>query len=399
MNFRSLHDAALDLRAGVARMAGLFPGSSLKFGPPRRQALSSEITGRASLIRHALVPARKAKRLAVEMADPPLDQWMSAPREAAIKEIVVCEIPRGRYWGQYHGYIIDRHDTLLTDLSLTYTPPGERHDALRHLKLPPVREMRGTVAVINTLYGTNYHHWLLDIVPRFEWIRRAGWHWSKIDHFIFPKKIKRFHLETLELLGLDPSKTSVSNPRVHIRADKLIVPAHSEPADLPLEYGYTPEGLAFVRQLVLQNNPHMERDYPRRIVISRERAKARRLVQGERTHAMLHELGFAKIFLEDHSIQEQAAMFHRADCIVMPTGGALANVVFCRRGATVIELFSPSYYPPFTYALAGELGLRYYGVVAEKIARPFPEARLGHEDIDVDPDRLLEIVRRALAQP
>jgi capsular polysaccharide biosynthesis protein len=323
---------------------------------------------------------------------------MSQPRKAEIKEVFVAELPQGRYWGRFHGYILDRNDTLLTDLSPTFTPAHKRHDGLDQLKLPPLRELRGTVAVINTLFSNNFHHWLLDTVPRFEWLRRTGWHWSKIDHFIFPKKLLRCDLDTLEVLGIDKSKVILSNPDLHVRADLLLAPCHSEPAALPLEYDYTPEGLRFVRELFLNHNPFLKKKHPTRILISRERAQARRLVQAERINRALLDQGFEKVLLEDHSFQEQAAFFHQADCIVMPTGGNLANLVFCRPGTVVIELFGPNYYPPFSYALMGEIGLRYYGLVAEKISRPHPEARLGNEDIDIDPDRLDEVVRQALAK-
>ena len=395
MNARLL-DLARQVRGGFARVVGIFPGSSARFGPPRQAATTLSITDPTVLVRHSLIAARTEERPAVLLADPPLDTLMNAPRRTDIKEIVVSEIPRGRYWGQYHGYVIDRCDTLLTDLSLTYTPPGARHEGLGHVVLPRLRELGGTAAVINTLYGTNFHHWLLDLVPRFEWIRRAGFPLGEIDHFIFPKKMKPFHLETMERLGLDPAKAICSSPQLHVRADRLLVPAHSEAGDEPGEYSYTPDGIAFTRHLFLDHSPFLGRETPRRIVVSRERTQARRLVQGERTHAMLAGLGFTKIFLEDYSVREQAALFHQAECIVMPTGGGLANTAFCQPGTAVIELFSPSYYPPFTYALAGPLGLRYYALVADKISRPFPEARQGNEDIDFDPGRLEEIVRRAL---
>ena len=38
------------------------------------------------------------------------------------------------------------------------------------------------------------------------------------------------------------------------------------------------------------------------------------------------------------SVREQVALFHQADVIVAPAGAALANVLFCRPGAKVIEL-------------------------------------------------------------
>ena len=384
--------------AVAARIVALVPGSSISFGPPRREAISSSVNDPSALIRHAILPARTMPRTAMELADPPLGEWMRQPLPAEIKEVFVAELPQGRYWGRFHGYIVDRNDTLITDISPTFSPPGKRHDGLGQIKLPPLREIRGTVAVINTLFSSNFHHWLLDTLPRFEWLRRAGFPWDKIDHFIVSPELLRFHRDTLALLGIDEKKLIYSGPHLHIRANVLLAPCHSEPANAPLQYYYTPEGLRFAQEIGLKDNPFLQKNYPKRIIVSREKAKSRRLVQAERANALLFAQGFEKVLLEDYSLQEQAAFFYHAECVVMPTGGNLANFVFCRPGTIAVELFAQHYVPPFTYSLMDAIGLHYYAVVAEKISRPTPDARGSNEDIDVDPDRLSEIIHGALAK-
>jgi hypothetical protein len=399
MNPRELSaKAARHLRAHAARTAALLPGSSITFGPPRREAPSTSIADTTTVIHHQIVPARQTVRPVPELADAPLGDMIRRPCPASIKEIFVAELPQGRYWGRYHGYVVDRTDTLLTDLSPTVMQPGKRHDGLEQLKLPPLREMSGTVAVINTLYASNFHHWLLDTLPRFEWLRRAGFAWDKIDHFILPSDLLRFHHDTLKMLGLDMKKVILSEPQMHLRAERLLVPCHSEPSHNPGAFDYTPEGLHFVRELVLTNNPFLQKSYPKRLIVSREKAASRRLVQAEKANRLLAAQGFEKVLLEDYSLHEQAAMFAQADCVVMPTGGNLANFVFCRPGTVAVELFSHSYVPPFTFAFMDTIGLRYYGVVTHAVSRPRPDARGNHEDIDVDPDRLDRIIRNALAK-
>jgi Glycosyltransferase 61 len=385
------------LRLSTARTASLLPGSSIHFGPPRKEAAVGSINDPSVLRRHQLLPERRSRRPIVDFADPPLDRDMLQPTESEIKEVFIAEIPQGRYWGRYHGYILDRNDTLLTDLSPTFTPNDKRHDGLEQPKLPPLKELKGVTAVINSLFAFNFHHWLLDTVPRFEWLRRAGWPLDKIDHFILPKRLMRHHLEILSLLGIDPAKAICSSPDLHVRSDLLLVPNVSQPLAQPGEYDYQPEGLRFVRELFLTNNPFLEKKHPSKILISREKADARRLVHAEQTTQALLAQGFEKVLMEDYPLLEQAAMFNQADCIVMPTGGNLANLVFCRPGTTVVELFGMNYCPTFSHAMMGEIGFRYYGLVGEKVSRPFPEARFGNEDIDLDPTRLDTIVRQALA--
>jgi capsular polysaccharide biosynthesis protein len=49
------------------------------------------------------------------------------------------------------------------------------------------------------------------------------------------------------------------------------------------------------------------------------------------------------VTLEDMEVGMQAALFHSAHCIVAAHGSALANLVFCRPGTRVLELYSPAY--------------------------------------------------------
>jgi capsular polysaccharide biosynthesis protein len=384
-------------RALLLRLAASWPGSSIQFGPPRRSADSREASsfdGRC----HQLFPARSTVRPAAVLADPPLDKLMGQATAASIKSVYVAEIPHGRYWGRFYGNIIDGQDTLLTDLSPTFAAEGETHDAMLQFKLPPLRELRGTAAVIHTLYANNFHHWLLDTVPRFGWLERAGLPLGEIDHFIFPKRLAPFHLQTMALLKIDPAKVILTHAHLHVRAERLLVPSASEPGPDHWRYDYTPEGLRFVRDLFLRGNAFAGRDFPKRLLISRERADARRFIQGARALELLAPLGFEKILLENFTLPEQAALFNQAECVIMPTGGNLANFVFCRPGTVAIELFGPNYTPNFSHAFLAEIGLRYYALVADKISRRYPEARLGNEDIDFDPERLAGIVRDALGK-
>ena len=391
-------NTARALRTAAARAAALVPGSSLTFGPPRRAAMTDEITDNTALIKHRLFPERPSMRSVPDLADSPLGDMMRQPRATAIKEIFVADLPDGRYWGRYWGYVVDRNDTLVIDLSPQTMEPGERHDGLNQVKLPAVRKLRGTVAVINTLYATNFHHWLLDTLSHFEWLRRAGFKERDIDHYIVPSELLRFHRETLAMLGIAEDKLILSSPQIHVQADRLLAPCHSEPSHNPGDFDYTPEGLQFVRDLVLRNNPCMENRYPKRIIVSREKARTRRLVQAEKANRMLAAQGFEKVLLEDHSLHEQAAMFAQADCVIMPTGGNLANFIFCRPGAIAMELFCKNYVPPFTYAFMDTIGFHFYGVVTEKPAPIYPGSFGNTEDIDVDPDRLDEIVARRAGQ-
>ena len=70
--------------------------------------------------------------------------------------------------------------------------------------------------------------------------------------------------------------------------------------------------------------------------------------------------GFEKLYMEDYSVLEQAAIFRNAKMIVSPHGAQLANLIFCKNGTQIIELSNGWNYPCFPdmaiKTMAGNMG-------------------------------------------
>ena len=221
----------------------------------------------------------------------------------------------------------------------------------------------------------------------------AGFDPASFDRVVLHNNRPRYLVESLRLLGLDPAKIMVQSPDTHFVSEQLVVPSYSEPGRLPEQFDYTPEGLQFVRGLIFSGNvPSPVR--ADRIVVSREKALTRRVVDGDTFHAALGKAGFTKVCLEDYTVQQQAALFRQARIVVMPTGGGIANMAFCEPGARIVELFDPAYLPTFSLTLTTSLGLDWVALVGE----PTVAAAPGHSDIGNNADirlsakRVLEVL-------
>ncbi len=119
---------------------------------------------------------------------------------------------------------------------------------------------------------------------------------------------------------------------------------------------------------------------PRVIIIERGRAhpfylsgRAERRASGrERRYIANHaELvaaltlrfpGAQNLQLEDLALAEQIALFRTADVVIAQHGAALANIVWMRTGAQVIEVRPPQRWSAHFERLAGPLGLSYGSV-------------------------------------
>ena len=98
---------------------------------------------------------------------------------------------------------------------------------------------------------------------------------------------------------------------------------------------------------------------------------------------MVSALGFEVVTLGQISFIEQATIFYTSDLIVGEHGSGLANLVFCREGTKVIEIFSAFWMYPCFYAVAASVGLDYHFLVAgsEKMCPRIAE-RMGSEPIE-----------------
>jgi capsular polysaccharide biosynthesis protein len=118
-------------------------------------------------------------------------------------------------------------------------------------------------------------------------------------------------------------------------------------------------------------------------------------------------LGFRKVTLSGMSVSEQCELFSSAEVVVAPHGAGLTNLLFCREGTRVVEIFPPTYINPGYWVLANHLGLEYYCSIAEGPSPPPPPVGANvdewfwsfvddDQDIRVDLESLLGLLDRAL---
>jgi capsular polysaccharide biosynthesis protein len=78
---------------------------------------------------------------------------------------------------------------------------------------------------------------------------------------------------------------------------------------------------------------------------------------------VLGDCGFRTVTLDGLKVADQAALFRDAEVIVAAHGAGLANLVFCRPGVKLIELFSPAYVNVVFWKLLSQIPDARYGYV------------------------------------
>jgi capsular polysaccharide biosynthesis protein len=75
--------------------------------------------------------------------------------------------------------------------------------------------------------------------------------------------------------------------------------------------------------------------------------------------SFLEKVGFSVLHCEDFPVWKQAQLFAAAKIVISLHGSALTNILFCRPGTRVIEIFSPDYIVPYYWSLSSIAELHY----------------------------------------
>lgn len=315
----------------------------------------------------------------------------------------VAIIPNGRYWldeKQATSAVIASDNKVIGDISPQFpvfspghpdnSPSKNRIFTLK--ELPPFENIEGTVVVLSGILNYTYFHWMFDILPRIEFLRRAGIEVNSVDKFLI-NNTRHFQRETLQKLGIPERKVLESDRYHHIKATQLIVPS------FPGSIAWMPKWVCdFLRKEFLPEKVIISEKIER-LYISRQQASSRRIINEEEIVCLLEKLGFKSVTLESMSVAKQAELLANTKVVVSPHGGGLTNLVFCHEGTKVIEIFSPEYVYHCYWLVANLMGLEYYYVLGEIPVGFYLQELLypNHrfEDIFVNPNQLLNVLEFA----
>lgn len=308
----------------------------------------------------------------------------------------VAVIPKGRLWVN-KGRTIDccavitPDDGVLSDLSLEFARLPKNHSIFVEWKLPPVYYIEGVAAALTSAKANIYFHWMTDLLPRIELLRRSGIALDNIDKFIVNSYESPFQRETLAILGIPAYKIIESCKYRHIKAERLLAPS------LPGKPGNPPLWVCeFLRQEFLENFINDKPEKVERLYISRSQAPYRKIINEAEVKAFLEQRGFRSVVLEAMTVPEEAALLASAKVVVAPHGSGVTNTIFCQPGTKIIEIFSPYYVNVGYWSMANQIGLDYYYLIGEgKSPREGVDPHLAGANILVNLDALSMLMKLA----
>lgn len=223
-----------------------------------------------------------------------------------------------------------------------------------------------------------YFHFINSILPRVALYFR-----SKRSHDV-PLLISRrqpFARDLLSAMGLPESPAD----RGWLRVDKLYYPS---PFQLESNVFTRPlYGSRLIRELLQRFIGQRRRGHAgRRIYLSRQDARCRRIQNEAEVFALLEQHGFERIAIGRMPILDQIRLFAGASWLVSPHGAGLSNMVCMAEGSAVLEILSPARLWPSFRTLAARFGHAYHAVIGDCVNEAETAERgAGNEDFHCDP--------------
>jgi len=205
-----------------------------------------------------------------------------------------------------------------------------------------------------------WHVWI-DIVSKFRLIEKRWFSNFSKYVFVFSNPSKYFDKIAKQFF---PDIKYMIMPQDQVWQFKhLIVPSLSNHHDGVI----TPHLAPWIR--ALKKKLKIDSENRRKIFISRDDAKTRKLINSEKL--MIALKGWEMITLDKLSIKDQVRCFAEASHVVATHGAGLANLLWCEQKTKVIEIQDPEMIAKKVYpVLSHHLGLEHKLFLAKTIPIP-----------------------------
>jgi len=309
---------------------------------------------------------------------------------------------RDAYYVPTFGVVFSsRGEAMMTSMAealyrtpdLALLPHAERNENETTIDVAEARDV--PIGIVVTMpWGAlwNYGHFVLDCLPAAASIAEirelSGY------RFAFPA-LQPWHRRHLDLVGIDDPLEL--NGEIYRASDVIFASSMAHNLYRPnINYRTLRE-----QQLARKKSAPVSFE---KIYVTRRGNPKRVFLSEEKVEGRLRDRGFAIVAPERHTVDEQIEIFRNARVIVGCAGAAFANLLYCRKGATVVEITPSGMVTPtmiggvWVRNICAIVGCRWRPYYCEEVVLDKPVLVAGIErrelgrSFDLDVDDLLRYV-------
>lgn len=223
-------------------------------------------------------------------------------------------------------------------------------------------------------WSENYYHWFCDVLPRFFGVleRLPG-----ETRFIVPANMKRWQWQSLEAIGISRERCEAFDGTTPWLLEQfLYAPPVMMTGDIEKK------SISWVRSKLRHAFANRGAEPSSFVYISRKKAGKRRIVNEDELLPLLTSYGFVVYYAEDHTLSEQVNTFSDAAMVIAPHGAGLTNILHCKPGTKVLEIFDSTVVRRCYRSLAQTLSLHHSCYLATHVPNPSDSEGDMHVDIE-----------------
>ena len=291
------------------------------------------------------------------------------------------------------GALLNGDFRLITELSpyskCSPIPSPWDHPSFLKIRTFDHEQLKGESVLLSNPNASVYFHWMLEIFPRLSILERCSF---------LPKNYRclvpaggAFIADSLRSAGIPESRILTLNSGTRYHCESLLTTSGLFPQ------ANATETANWLKKIFLESPSRLPETTGNALIyISRKDSGLRTVENESEIIGEIEKRGGKVLMLEGMTISEQARHFHGASCIVAPHGSALTNLVFCRPGTKIIELFSPSYVRVLYPRIGMALDLDYSVIIGQGVREASGKPAL-YAPIRIQRDLLSETLDRVLS--
>ena len=220
----------------------------------------------------------------------------------------------------------------------------------------------------------NYWHFTFDVLPKLLIMEKLGY---KGKYLVNPTGSAR---PFFEMIGFPEERLVYCKHSDVIKAKKLYM--FHECYGIELGGKWLQDTRDYVMKLIEDKNGSLyDEKFPKKLYVSR--IGSRRIINEKQLVDYLKPKGFAVMVPEQHSLFEQIKFFANADIVVTPHGANATNILYSKKGTTLVECFGHYWVNPCMVTTIDLLGIDYH-MICERFMHNIPNSgRFSNYIIDI----------------